>query len=247
MVDFNLIWNSIVSQQSKTLSLYKGLSNFETNKENLKLIFKTALEYDLFPKKRNIEINKKSFHNLKSVDIEVYFKQYFTDYFEDQYKTYEFKQSNNVKDPAVSCILSIQNKISETESMANLSTHSQIMGIENKVGDLLEDYIEHECKGFNIVRCAGKTLLSVDFITFDLRGNVINLIQVKNRSNSENSSSSRVRKNTKIVKWYRLNAKTGGTLWTSFPLVGHQLSESKFLDFVKNAVNGSGSSFKKVG
>jgi len=53
--------------------------------------------------------------------------------------------------------------------------------------------------------CAwGETIRSVDFCSEDGQ-----LLQIKNRSNSENSSSSRVREGTNIIKWFRVNALTG--------------------------------------
>jgi hypothetical protein len=42
-------------------------------------------------------------------------------------------------------------------------------------------------------------------------------LQIKNRDNSENSSSKAVRDNTDIQKWFRTFSKTGKTNWDNLP------------------------------
>ncbi len=54
-------------------------------------------------------------------------------------------------------------------------------------------------------KCCG----SVDFVSDAM----VVFLQVKNRSNSENSSSSRVRIGTAIKKWFRVNASDGSHQW----------------------------------
>ena len=67
--------------------------------------------------------------------------------------------------------------------------------------------------GFGV---AARTVKSVDFI----KGAGLNeprLLQIKNRSNSENSSSSAIRQGTSIEKWYRTNSTNGKTRWEFLP------------------------------
>src|SRR6059058_3167229 len=51
--------------------------------------------------------------------------------------------------------------------------------------------------------CSGTSVKAVDFIHYDEKNNEWNLLQVKNRDNTENSSSSKIRDNTTIKKWFR--------------------------------------------
>lgn len=52
--------------------------------------------------------------------------------------------------------------------------------------------------------CNGNVLRAIDFCSSD--GAV--LLQIKNKSNTENSSSSAIRTGTTIEKWYRLGTRT---------------------------------------
>ena len=54
--------------------------------------------------------------------------------------------------------------------------------------------------------CSGEVYRSVDFCK--IVNNDITLLQIKNKYNSENSSSNKVRKNTQILKWHRLKKET---------------------------------------
>ncbi len=67
------------------------------------------------------------------------------------------------------------------------------------------------------------------------------LLQVKNRSNSENSSSSRVRINQPIEKWYRVDARTGSYRWFHFhnKYNTDRFSEENFVAFVQQVLIGN--------
>ncbi|NJK52451.1 MAG: SinI family restriction endonuclease [Leptolyngbyaceae cyanobacterium SU_3_3] len=67
------------------------------------------------------------------------------------------------------------------------------------------------------------------------------LLQVKNRSNSENSSSSRVRINQPIEKWYRVDARTGLYRWSYFneKYGTGRFSEDNFVTFVQRVLTGN--------
>jgi hypothetical protein len=59
-------------------------------------------------------------------------------------------------------------------------------------------------------------------------------MQVKNRSNSENSSSSQVRLGTKIEKWHWVDARTGKYMWQDLnnKYATNKFSEDDFRSFV---------------
>jgi hypothetical protein len=113
------------------------------------------------------------------------------------------------------------------------------MAAENVTGSLLEEYIASVMEPLGWVWCSGKMVKASDFIKFpSVQTGKPHLLQVKNRSNSENSSSSAIRKGTTIDKWHRLEAETGVTRWDKFPdpQGKKSLSEAKFQEFVKDRI-----------
>ncbi|MFO0053036.1 MAG: SinI family restriction endonuclease, partial [Dolichospermum sp.] len=82
--------------------------------------------------------------------------------------------------------------------------------------------------------CAwGETVKSVDFVSEDGR-----LLQIKNRSNSENSSGKSVRKETKIKNWFRIKADQNEYMWQELNKIcgTTNLSEDEFSEFVKTTI-----------
>ena len=113
-------------------------------------------------------------------------------------------------------------------------SHRLSMTAENILGSLLEEYLFNELKNHGWCCAWGSTIKSVDFC--EKNGD---LWQIKNRSNSENSSSSSVRDGTRIKKWYRVNAVTGEYKWDILNQeinVSH-LSEGNFSDFVRQTLS----------
>ena len=115
------------------------------------------------------------------------------------------------------------------------------MGAENVVGALLENYINSESNKYEWCMCAGEVVHGTDFIRKIDNNNTWELLQVKNRDNSENSSSSTVRELIKqnsgivIKKWYRTKSRTGKTNWENFPDENLKkiLNEFSFQNYVK--------------
>ena len=107
------------------------------------------------------------------------------------------------------------------------------MAAENMVGELLERYIHAELSKFGWIRCWGEATKSIDFIKPESADFI--MLQIKNRDNSENSSSKAIRDGTDIKHWFRTFAKTGATNWDAFPDINARtvLSESGFQDFIK--------------
>jgi hypothetical protein len=115
--------------------------------------------------------------------------------------------------------------------------HSLSMASENIVGDLLERYVANAMEAHNWVWCSGEVVKKVDFLASrrDKTSEWIP-VQVKNRDNSENSSSASVRNGTEIVKWFRTFSRTGSTNWEAFPerVESVVLSEKGFEKFVRD-------------
>ena len=112
-----------------------------------------------------------------------------------------------------------------------LEWHRYAMSAENIIGELLERYIAHHLEQRGWVWCSGSLVRAIDFIGRDGDGHWF-MLQVKNRDNSENSSSSAIRQGTGINKWFRTFSQRSGDNWHNFPARNHNLSEEGFRHFV---------------
>ena len=108
--------------------------------------------------------------------------------------------------------------------------HRLGMSAENILGLILEEYLSINLSAAGWHCAWGETAKSIDFIK-----NNGDMLQVKNRSNSENSSSVQVRDGTDIEKWHRVDAKSGAYLWDKLNRMCNinTLSEKNFVRFVK--------------
>lgn len=149
-------------------------------------------------------------------------------------------------DPAVKSVVKIATGASDDEAQKQESHHNLFMSSENIQGQLLEEYISISVSEHGWFWCKGNTLRSVDFCT---KGGEI-LLQVKNKFNSENSSSSDIRHGTSIEKWYRLGEhKVGGVMmpvykWEVLNRVIRkasgkkcEMSEEKYIKFLEGIVS----------
>lgn len=147
------------------------------------------------------------------------------------------EKPQTVPDPLVSFILEHYFNVPGENLTRASDEHQLAMAAENMVGDLLERYLAKILEPTGWVWCAGSIVKSVDFIKPPLLdADIWTVLQVKNRDNSENSSSSAIRKGTAIEKWFRTYSRTGETNWHNFPdkRMRANLSEAKFQDFVKD-------------
>jgi len=176
-------------------------------------------------------------HNVQGVTGDDILRKWLLQYkkgFEQRASTRVSEMPGTVPDSIVDVIIGIRlPHLGDADLEAVRFGHRLSMSGENTLGLLLEDYLATELLEYGWHCCWGATLRSVDFCHEDGR-----LLQVKNRSNSENSSSNRVREGTEIQAWYRVVATTGAYKWPGLnSLVGcNHLSEENFRDFVKKAV-----------
>jgi SinI restriction endonuclease len=107
------------------------------------------------------------------------------------------------------------------------------MSAENIQGLLLEEFLAEQLAEYGWYCCWGESVRHVNFCNVDG-----SLLQVKNRSNSENSSSSRVRINQPIEKWYRVDARTELYRWSYFneKYDTDRFSEERFVVFVQRVL-----------
>lgn len=109
-------------------------------------------------------------------------------------------------DPAIKIIVKATKQLTDEDATCGENTHNLFMSAENIQGNLLEEYIALKIRPYGFLWCGGNVLHAVDFCNTD--GSVF--LQIKNKSNTENSSSSGVREGTTIQKWFRLGTRTQG-------------------------------------
>ena len=114
------------------------------------------------------------------------------------------EKKKTCSDPALKRIVKKTMSLSDDDANNAEMYHNLFMAAENVQGNLLEEYIAGEIKAFGWIWCQGSCLRAIDFCKDD--GSV--LLQIKNKYNTENSSSSAIRDGTSIKKWYRLKDKT---------------------------------------
>ncbi|MFK0735710.1 MAG: SinI family restriction endonuclease [Gloeotrichia echinulata HAB0833] len=141
---------------------------------------------------------------------------------------------STIPDKMVSIILNKYFEVPYEELEKAEKLHCLSMGAENIVGDLLERYIAAVIEPHGWIWCSGSIVKAVDFIYPDSQ-NIWQSLQVKNRDNSENSSSAAIRKGTEIKKWFRTFSKKKGDNWANFPSVEgkEELSEKGFRSYVE--------------
>lgn len=142
-----------------------------------------------------------------------------------------------IPDEMVSFILETYFDVPSDELDDAKRYHLLSMAAENLVGDLLEQYLAPIMESAGWIWCSGAMVKAVDFIKPPSSSSTHwSLLQVKNRDNSENSSSAAIRDGTKITKWFRTFSKKPQDNWDAFPdsHVRSLVSESEFRTFVRN-------------
>ncbi len=142
-----------------------------------------------------------------------------------------------VADPIVNIIINARLTGLTVEHLEQIKyAHRLSMSAENIQGLLLEEFLAEQLADYGWYCCWGESIRHVDFCNVDG-----SLLQVKNRSNSENSSSSRVRINQPIEKWYGVDARTGFYQWWYFneKYDTDRFSEESFVDFVQQTLLGN--------
>ena len=161
--------------------------------------------------------------------IEAWVKKYWNGY-DSRISKRESNPPGTIPDPMINTIIGNRLTHLTDNDLENIKyAHRISMSAENILGLLLEEFLALELEKFGWHCAWGETIKSVDFCHEDGR-----LLQVKNRSNSENSSSSRVREGTVIAKWFRVNANNGSYKWDELNKIYNTaiFSEQSFRRFV---------------
>ncbi len=140
-----------------------------------------------------------------------------------------------VANPIIDIIINSRLKGLKLEHLEQIKyAHRLSMSAENILGLLLEEFLAEKLTNYGWYCCWGDVIRHVDFC--NIEGS---LLQVKNRSNSENSSSSRVRLSQPIEKWHRVDARTGNYRWSYFndKYSTDSFSEANFIEFIQRVLN----------
>jgi len=208
-----------------------------------KLLVNSFLEVCEFLSEFPTELSWQGKKNRPTVDDDAGLKVLANSYFSG-YRRSDFPANpSTIPDEMVSIIMETAYGYSYEECKKIKLEHQHSMCAENCVGNLLERYIESKLRNSNWSWCCGEFVKAIDFIGKNEKGEWIAL-QIKNRNNSENSSSSAIRDNTNIQKWFRSFAKDTKkgrptfTNWENLPplMQEYGLSEDEFKLFVKNYI-----------
>ena len=193
--------------------------------------FKLIIKYlNDFPENLSVRSKKYSVDVSTKEGIAILGAKYFSSF----YNRTAPKLPTTVPDEMVSFIMMKVFDYTEKEAQSIKISHLQSMAAEDAVGTFLERYLDSVLRPKGWAWCSGDFVKAIDFIKYE-NGTWFEL-QIKNRDNTENSSSSKIRENTNIQKWYRTKSKTGKTMWEEVPeqMKGLGLSEEGFKKFVES-------------
>lgn len=148
-------------------------------------------------------------------------------------------------DPALGVMVQERLHLTDQDLSEKIEAHQLFMSAENIQGNLLEEYIASVAEPQGWIWARGEALRACDFVK---PSNIITTyIQIKNRDNTENSSSSAIRRGTQIQKWFRLKTlHKSGIPYPSFmwdrlnslmQLRGTTTSEKDYRIFLKKVVS----------
>lgn len=194
LMDFNVSIDLLRQDFNKLVETNPALNE-------LKTIFKVGLsDLSLFP---NIKLSDTSTH---MEYLEKWIKGYI-DATSNPPSQRKASPKSSCSDPAIQAIVQIAMGTDEDCATHMAAYHNLFMSAENIQGNLLEEYISISARPYGWIWCNGNVLRAIDFCSSDGAA----LLQIKNKSNTENSSSSAIRTGTTIEKWYRLGTRTVGS------------------------------------
>lgn len=126
-------------------------------------------------------------------------------------KNYSSVDSSFIEDDSFRIVFNsyVTDSLSKEKFHEAAKSHKIFMAVENKFGEILEEYVASKLQEDGWIWCAGSLVKGIDIIKKD--GENWKLLQIKSRSNTENSSSKKIREYIKdrtgseIQSWYRLN------------------------------------------
>lgn len=165
--------------------------------------------------------------------LKILAEKYFSAYRKSDFPT----APTTIPDEIVSIVMQEAYGYQAADSERVKLEHQHAMSAENCVGSLLERYLDSVLRKNGWHWCCGDFVKAIDFISADGQGSWM-AVQIKNRDNTENSSSSGIRNGTPIQKWFRSFSRTGATNWDNLPfsMKGYGLTEAGFIAFVRSYI-----------
>lgn len=137
--------------------------------------------------------------------IEHYISTWCSKYIKDKYTSKIGKPLKNFGERDDALIQKVATSTKDKEVLKNyIKGHYIFMSAENNNGGILEEYLATVLEPYGWIWCAGTTYKACDFVYMNQIKKRTTLLQIKNKYNTENSSSVTIRNNTSIKKWYRL-------------------------------------------
>lgn len=167
---------------------------------------------------------------------EQFFSKAATRFYKGRYRCELPTSPKTVADDMVGYIMQVAFSYTADEAITLSIAHQRAMAAENAVGDVLERYIASVLEPRGWTWCSGTLVAAIDFIRYNPASQIWDVLQIKNRNNSENSSSTAYRSGRGIPSWFRTYSKTGLTNWPAFPNLDGEdknlLTEVGFKKFV---------------
>lgn len=130
---------------------------------------------------------------------------------------YAADSKKTVTDPAlIQMVMASSHAGSQEVAMEWAAHHNLFMSAENTGGNLLEEYIAKKAAPYGWIWCRGKILTATDFCNDEC----LAMFQVKNKTNTENSSGKGFRESVGAKVWCRMRAeKRRGKIETYWPML----------------------------
>lgn len=201
-----------------------SLNYFLQNKMTVKVLSKIFLERVEVVKNQNYKAklskafyfalnNDPSLFKSQSVDVDNAINEAFKEYIDKWISLYVRDRTScslnkplktyGERDDALITRVASSSNVEDTVLEDYIKGHYIYMSAENLNGSILEEYLAKVLEPIGWIWCAGSIFKAIDFLFISKDHNI--LLQVKNKYNTENSSSSKIRKDTTIIKWNRLN------------------------------------------
>lgn len=188
------------------------LTNFELSTSKIKCTYKKCMQdFDAMPElDRIFEIALSDLTLFPNINGAKSCTTYIYKWIDSYAKEIQMLPSEKIaeakktcSDPAIFAIIKGAMNIDNHEVLLQSKHHDLFMSAENIQGALLEEYIANNICCYGWLWCRANVLHAVDFCRSSHE-----LLQIKNKSNTENSSSSQIRVGTSIQKWFRLKTAT---------------------------------------
>lgn len=205
--------NITIEQAKKGFQKAENYVKEEYSKNNIQIkeswlrsideLFRYAITY-------NPELFVSLPHNIDIDDIsENYFKKWIKRFVNERLQPSTEKKLKTYMERDAALITRVEKvtKASADDLEKYIYGHAIYMSAENFNGAILEEYLSIILEPIGWIWCSGSVFRAIDFCLLDYDDNKNNsvMLQVKNKYNTENSSSSAIRNGTKIIKWNRLN------------------------------------------